>query len=69
VPGLAAGETCRPVGYRVRPWTGRARQLDHYVFGDDADPAAHLPVERRGVLGALTPEMAMQLRETIRRYL
>ena len=42
--------------------------LDHYVFGE-ADAAAHLPVERRGVLGPLTPETAMKLRETIRRYL
>jgi hypothetical protein len=42
--------------------------LNHYVF-DEADPAAHLPVEHRGVLGALTPEMAAKLRETIRRYL
>ena len=42
--------------------------LDHYVF-DEADPAAHIPPERRGMLGALTPEMVTQLRETIRRYL
>jgi hypothetical protein len=42
--------------------------LEHYVF-DEADPVAHLPVERRGVLGELTPELAAKLRETIRRYL
>jgi hypothetical protein len=42
--------------------------LDHYVF-DEADPAVHIPAERRGMLGTLTPEMVTQLRETIRRYL
>jgi hypothetical protein len=42
--------------------------LEHYVFGE-ADPAAHLPVGRRGVLGELTPELATKLRESIRRYL
>ena len=42
--------------------------LEHYVFGE-ADPAAHLPVERRGVLGELTPELATKLRESVRRYL
>lgn len=42
--------------------------LDHYVFGDD-DPAAHIPVGRRGILGALTPEQLAEFRETIRRYL
>ena len=42
--------------------------LDHYVFGDD-DPAAHIPAERRGILGALTPGQLAEFRETIRRYL
>jgi hypothetical protein len=42
--------------------------LDYYVF-DDEDPAAHIPVERRGILGELTPELVEQLRATIRRYL
>ena len=42
--------------------------LDHYVF-DAADPAAHIPAERRGMLGTLTPDMVAKLRETIRRYL
>ncbi|WP_347259971.1 cupin-like domain-containing protein [Rudaea sp.] len=41
--------------------------LDHYVFGAD-DPAEHIPAERRGMLGALTPEQVAKLRETIRRY-
>jgi len=34
----------------------------HYVFGDE-DPAAHLPPERRGVLGPLTPELEARLRK------
>lgn len=42
--------------------------LDHYVFGDD-DPAAHIPAERRGIIGALTPGQLAEFRETIRRYL
>ncbi|WP_426702703.1 cupin-like domain-containing protein [Rhodanobacter sp. Col0626] len=42
--------------------------LDHYVF-DDEDPAAHIPAERRGVLGTLTSGQLAALRETIRRYL
>ncbi|HUH31354.1 MAG TPA: cupin-like domain-containing protein [Rhodanobacter sp.] len=42
--------------------------LDYYVFGDE-DPAAHIPVARRGILGALTPEQLAGVLETIRRYL
>ncbi|HVI59937.1 MAG TPA: cupin-like domain-containing protein [Luteimonas sp.] len=42
--------------------------FDHYVFGD-ADPVAHLPEGRRGMLGALTPEAAAALAERIRKYL
>lgn len=42
--------------------------LEHCVF-DDEDPAAHIPADRRGILGPLTPEQLAGLRETIRRYL
>lgn len=42
--------------------------LDYYVFGDE-DPAAHIPAERRGILGVLTPAQIDALRETIRRTL
>lgn len=42
--------------------------LDHYVFGDE-DPAAHIPAERRGILGTPTAEQLATFRETIRRYL
>ena len=31
--------------------------FDHYVFRDDGDPAAHLPVRARGILGARTTEL------------
>ena len=42
--------------------------LDYYVF-DEADPAAHIPARARGILGALTPELAEALRQRIRKYL
>jgi hypothetical protein len=42
--------------------------LDFYVFDED-DVAGHIPVERRGLLGALSPEQVDGFRETIRRYL
>jgi hypothetical protein len=42
--------------------------MDYYVFGDE-NPAAHIPAERRGILGTLTPELVVKLRDTIRRYL
>lgn len=35
--------------------------LDHYVFNDD-DPAAHIPADRRGVLGTLTPDVVARLK-------
>jgi hypothetical protein len=40
--------------------------LDHYVFADE-DPAAHIPTERRGVLGPLTPELVARLKQLIAR--
>ncbi len=43
-----------------------AAMFDHYVFRpDDADPAAHLPPDRRGILAPPTP----QLRDRIRQFL
>jgi hypothetical protein len=39
--------------------------FEHYVFGD-ADPAAHIPEERRGVLGALEGEALAKLRARLR---
>lgn len=42
--------------------------FDHYVF-DDQDPAAHIPVERRNLLGRLTPALVEQIKGKIRSYL
>ena len=36
--------------------------FDHYVFGDADAPRAHLPEHARGMLGAMTPERARQVR-------
>jgi hypothetical protein len=36
--------------------------FDHYVFRTDGDPAAHLPVDARGVLGERTPAMNAALK-------
>jgi hypothetical protein len=44
------------------------RLFDHYVF-DDEDPAAHIPVERRNLLGRLTPTLVEQVKGKIRSYL
>ncbi|MEO7256298.1 MAG: cupin-like domain-containing protein, partial [Sphingomicrobium sp.] len=30
-------------------------QFDHYIFGDNGDPVAHLPEPARGILGRRTP--------------
>ncbi|GLQ99967.1 cupin-like domain-containing protein [Dyella mobilis] len=42
--------------------------LDYYLFGDE-DPAAHIPDEKRGVLAALTPELAEKLKQIVLRQL
>ncbi|MDR6840965.1 cupin-like domain-containing protein [Pseudoxanthomonas sacheonensis] len=44
------------------------RLFDHYVFNDQ-DPAAHIPVERRNLLGRLTPPLVEQIKRKIRSYL
>jgi hypothetical protein len=36
--------------------------FDHYVFGNDGDPAAHLPEHARGMLGRRTPELVVRVR-------
>ncbi len=45
------------------------RVLDHYVFDEPGDAASHMPEQRRGVAGALTPDMARQLRALLRNNL
>ena len=44
------------------------RLFDHYVFNDQ-DPAAHIPAERRNLLGPLTPPLVEQIKQKIRSYL
>jgi hypothetical protein len=39
--------------------------FDHYLFQTDADPVAHLPPERRGALGEMTPELAAHIRAAL----
>ncbi|MGZ2411069.1 cupin-like protein [Sphingomonas sp. F9_3S_D5_B_2] len=39
--------------------------FDHYVFKTNGDPAAHIPVAARGIVGRSTPE----LRKTLRQFL
>lgn len=36
--------------------------FEHYIFGPDAPVNGHIPPERRGVLGEITPELAKQIR-------
>lgn len=43
--------------------------FDHYVFGDAAAAAAHIPEGGRGVLAPMTPESAGRLRSYILRQL
>lgn len=43
--------------------------FDHYVFGDTAAAAAHLPEHARGILAPLTPESAGQIRAKLLRGL
>jgi hypothetical protein len=39
--------------------------FDHYVFQTGVDPVAHLPPERRGALGEMTPELATHIRSAL----
>jgi hypothetical protein len=39
--------------------------FDHYVFQTGADPVAHLPPERRGALGEMTPELAAHIKAAL----
>jgi hypothetical protein len=36
--------------------------FDHYVFQLNANPVAHVPIEARGVLGAMTPQLHIKIR-------
>jgi hypothetical protein len=39
--------------------------FDHYVYGANGDPAAHLPASARGMLGPLDEHMKERLRSTL----
>ena len=39
--------------------------FDHYVFGANGDPAAHLPPDIQGVLGPITPTQIGRMRATL----
>lgn len=43
--------------------------FDHYVFQRNGDPMAHLAPEHRGMLGAMTPERAKEIRNILVRVL
>ncbi len=43
--------------------------FDHYVFGDVAAAAAHIPEAGRGVLAPMTPESAARMRAFLLRQL
>jgi hypothetical protein len=39
--------------------------FDHYVFGDNGDPAGHLPEKARGILGKRTPELVARVKKLL----
>jgi len=39
--------------------------FDHYVFGDNSDPVAHLPESARGILGRRTPELVARVKKLL----
>ncbi|MGE5562236.1 MAG: cupin-like domain-containing protein [Bacillota bacterium] len=39
--------------------------FDHYIFGDNGDPAAHLPEKARGILGRRTPELVARVKKLL----
>jgi hypothetical protein len=43
--------------------------FEHYVFGDDRELTAHIPEQRRGILGSLTPERVASLRQHLAKRL
>jgi hypothetical protein len=43
--------------------------FDHYIFQTGDDPVAHLPEEARGIMGRMTPEKVMRLRQHLARSL
>jgi hypothetical protein len=46
----------------LRAWRAH---FNHYVFGDNGDPVAHLPQTARGVLGRRTPELVARVKKLL----
>jgi hypothetical protein len=60
--------------FALRPLPPEQREVwrmifDHYVFGSQGDPSAHLPEDVRGVLGPTTPEQLERMRATLKQIL
>jgi hypothetical protein len=72
IPGEAAGASmvfdcllhCMLNVRRLPPETRAAWRsvFDYYIFGPDSPVSEHIPPERRGVLGQITPEQVQQIR-------
>ena len=43
--------------------------FDHYIFQTGGDPMEHLPEDARGIMGEMTPERVMRLRQHLARSL
>lgn len=43
--------------------------FDHYIFQTGGDPMEHLPMDARGIMGEMTPERVMRLRQHLARSL
>jgi hypothetical protein len=39
--------------------------FNHYIFGDDGDPVAHLPEAGRGILGRRTAELIARVKKLL----
>ena len=39
--------------------------FNHYIFGDNGDPAEHLPEAARGILGRRTPELVARVKKLL----
>jgi hypothetical protein len=39
--------------------------FDHYIFGANGDPAAHLPEATRGILGRRTPDLVARVKKLL----
>ena len=73
VPGVEVGadsgfESLMHAILNVRPLPTATREawralFDRYVFGTQADVTAHIPPQRRGVLGQLSPADAARVRD------